>query len=137
VRFAKLLGVDSAPAAAWQAALDAMPPYPSADFTFAAGAPGSEFNGGAGYLVEAAYGHHPGMAPNGSAATPPQKRVMMIRGTIMRRRTAPATMPPMAAPERLMAAAAASGEKPPPPPPDEPPDVEQKLPGPVRPFHEL
>jgi hypothetical protein len=71
VRFAKLLGVDSGPAAAWQAALDRMPPYPSADFTFVDGAPGSEFNGGAGYLVEAAYGHHPGMAPNGSTTTPP------------------------------------------------------------------
>ena len=71
VRFARLLGVDSGPAAAWQAALDRMPPYPSADFTFVDGAPGSEWNGGAGYLVEAEYGHHPGMAPNGSRAAPP------------------------------------------------------------------
>ena len=70
-RFAALLGVDAELAAAWQAALDAMPPYPSADFTFLAGAPGTEFNGGAGFLVEAQYGHHPGMAPNGSAASPP------------------------------------------------------------------
>ena len=70
-RFAALLGVDAELAAAWQAALDAMPPYPSADFTFVAGAPGTEFNGGAGFFVEAQYGHHPGMAPNGSAASPP------------------------------------------------------------------
>ena len=71
VRFATLLGVDGDRASAWQAALDLMPPYPSADFTFVDGALGSEFNGGAGFFVEAAYGHHPGMAPNGSATTPP------------------------------------------------------------------
>ena len=71
VRFAALLGVDAGLAAEWQAALDAMPPYPSADFTFVAGAPGTEFNGGAGFLVEAEYGHHPGMAPNGTAGSPP------------------------------------------------------------------
>ena len=35
------------------------------------GAPGSEFNGGAGYFVEAEYGHHPGITPNGSTTTPP------------------------------------------------------------------
>lgn len=70
VRFAKLLGVDSDLAAEWQAALDSMPPYPSADFVFVDGAPGSEFNGGAGYFVEAEYGHHPGVLPNGSATAP-------------------------------------------------------------------
>jgi hypothetical protein len=70
VRFANLLGVDSALAVEWQAALDNMPPYPSADFTFVDGAPGSEFNGGAGYFVEAEYGHHPGVLPNGTS-TPP------------------------------------------------------------------
>ena len=70
-RFAKLLGVDGDLASAWTAALDSMPPYPSAQFTFVDGAAGSEFNGGAGYLVEAEYGHHPGLAPNGSSATPP------------------------------------------------------------------
>ena len=71
VRFAALLGVDGDMAAAWQAALDKMPPYPGADFTFIDGALGSEFNGGAGYFVETEYGHHPGMAPNGSTTTPP------------------------------------------------------------------
>ena len=55
VRFAKLLGVDSAMAAEWQAALDNMPSYPGADFHFISGVPGSEFNGGAGYFVEAEY----------------------------------------------------------------------------------
>ena len=70
VRFAKILGVDSAMAAEWQAALDNMPPYPSADFTFIDGAVGSEFNGGAGFFVEAEYGHHPGVHPNGSTTTP-------------------------------------------------------------------
>ena len=64
---AGLLGVDGALAAQWQAALDAMPQYPSADFSFVEGAPGSEFNGGAGYFVEAEYGHHPGLTPNGSS----------------------------------------------------------------------
>ena len=71
VRFAKLLGVDSDLAAAWQAALDIMPAYPSADFTFVGGAAGSEFNGGHGFLVEAEYGHHPGVFPNGSSSAPP------------------------------------------------------------------
>lgn len=70
VRFAKLLGVDSDLAAEWQAALDSMPPYPSADFVFVDGAPGSEFNGGAGYFVEAEFGHHPGVLPNGSTTAP-------------------------------------------------------------------
>jgi hypothetical protein len=71
VRFAKLLGVDGDLASAWQAALDKMPSYPSADFTFVDGALGSEFNGGAGFFVEAEYGYQPGMAPNGSTTTPP------------------------------------------------------------------
>lgn len=70
VRFATLLGVDADLAAEWQAALDNMPPYPSADFTFVDGAPGSEFNGGAGFFVEAEYGHHPGILPNGSTVAP-------------------------------------------------------------------
>jgi hypothetical protein len=43
-RFAKLLGVDAELAAAWEAALANMPPYPAADFTFLPGAPGTEFN---------------------------------------------------------------------------------------------
>ena len=71
VRFAKILGVDSDMAAAWQAALDAMPAYPMADFTFVAGAKGEEFNGGAGFFVEAEYGHHPGVRPAGSGSTAP------------------------------------------------------------------
>ena len=70
-RFAALLGVDGGMASAWLAALDIMPPYPSADFTFVDGAAGSEFNGGPGYFVEAEYGHHPGLAPNGSTTAPP------------------------------------------------------------------
>ena len=70
IRFAKLLGVDSDLVQLWQAALDAMPPYPSADFTFVDSAPGSEFNGGAGYFVEAEYGHHPGVTPANSTVTP-------------------------------------------------------------------
>ena len=71
VRFSKLLGVDSSMAAEWQAALDAMPAYPTADFTFRAGAKGEEFNGGAGFFVEAEYGHHPGVNPvNSSTVTP-------------------------------------------------------------------
>ena len=57
-------------AAAWQKALDAMPDYPMADFTFVKGAKGEEFNGGAGFFVEAEYGHHPGILPNGSSVTP-------------------------------------------------------------------
>lgn len=71
VRFAKLLGVDSDTAMLWQAALDNMPDYPSADFTFMDGAVGSEFNGGAGFLVEAQYGYQPGILPNGSSVAPP------------------------------------------------------------------
>jgi hypothetical protein len=70
VRFAKILGVDAEMAAAWQAGLDAMPAYPSADYTFVPGARGAEFNGGAGYFVEAAYGHHEGVNPANSAVTP-------------------------------------------------------------------
>ena len=70
-RFARLLGVDSDMASAWEAALALMPPYPSADFTFVDGALGSEFNGGAGYFVEAEYGYAPGITPNGSTTTPP------------------------------------------------------------------
>ena len=70
VRFAALLGVDAELALQWQAALDAMPPYPSADFTFVEGAKGSEFNGGAGYFVESEYGHHPGVLPANSTITP-------------------------------------------------------------------
>ena len=70
VRFAKLLGVDADMAAAWQAALDHMPAYPSADFTFIEGVPGSEFNGGPGFFVEAEYGHHPGVLPNGTTTAP-------------------------------------------------------------------
>jgi hypothetical protein len=69
MRFATLLGVDGDRVAVWQAALDNMPPYPSADFTWVEGA-GSEFNGGAGFLVEAEYGHHPGVFPNGSMSAP-------------------------------------------------------------------
>jgi hypothetical protein len=69
-RFATLLGVDADRVAAWQAALANMPPYPSADFTFVDGAAGSEFNGGAGYFVEALYGHNPGVVPNGSTTAP-------------------------------------------------------------------
>jgi hypothetical protein len=71
VRFATLLGVDGDRVPAWQAALASMPPYPSADFTWVDGAPGSEFNGGAGFFVEAEYGYLPGVVPNGSAAAPP------------------------------------------------------------------
>ena len=71
VRFARLLGVDSAMSMLWQAALDNMPDYPSADFTFMDGAVGSEFNGGAGFLVEAEYGYQPGVLPNGSSVAPP------------------------------------------------------------------
>ena len=70
VRFAKLLGVDADLAGLWQAALDAMPAYPSADFTFVDGAPGSEFNGGAGFFVESQYGHHPGISPANTSVTP-------------------------------------------------------------------
>eukprot|EP00038_Savillea_parva_P022918 m.39036 g.39036 ORF g.39036 m.39036 type:complete len:1049 (+) comp5747_c0_seq1:158-3304(+) len=70
VRFAKLLGVDSDMATAWQAALDSMPDYPTADFTFIDGVPGSEYNGGAGFLVEAEYGYEPGVYPNGTSASP-------------------------------------------------------------------
>jgi hypothetical protein len=71
VRFARLLGVDSSMSMFWQAALDNMPDYPSADFTFLDGAVGSEFNGGAGFLVEAQYGYQPGVFPNGSSVAPP------------------------------------------------------------------
>ena len=71
IRFAKLLGVDGDLAAAWQAALDMMPPYPTADFTWVDGAVGTEFNGGAGFFVEAAYGYQPGIVPNGSSTAPP------------------------------------------------------------------
>ena len=59
-------------AAAWQKGLDNMPAYPSADFTFIEGARGSEFNGGAGYFVEAEYGHHPGVNPVNSSTITPQ-----------------------------------------------------------------
>jgi len=71
VRFAKVLGVDANLTLEWQDALDSMPAYPSADFTFLEGAKGSEFNGGAGYFVEAVYGHHPGITPANSSVTPP------------------------------------------------------------------
>ena len=71
IRFANLLGVDSDMVADWQAALDIMPSYPSADFTWIEGSAGSEFNGGAGFFVEAEYGHHPGIFPNGSTSAPP------------------------------------------------------------------
>ena len=57
-------------AAAWQKGLDSLPEYPAENFTFIAGAHGSEFNGGAGYFVEASYGHHAGVLPNGSSITP-------------------------------------------------------------------
>ena len=50
VRFAKILGVDTEMAATWQAALDAMPEYPKADFQFVAGETGEEYNGG-GYCA--------------------------------------------------------------------------------------
>ena len=70
VRFAGLLGVDADLAALWQAALDAMPPYPGSDFTFVAGAKGSEYNGGAGYFVEAEYGPYPGVSPANTTITP-------------------------------------------------------------------
>ena len=70
VRFAKILGVDSDMAKAWQEALDMMPAYPLEQFTFNKGAPGAEFNGGAGYFVEAEYGHHEGITPNGSTTKP-------------------------------------------------------------------
>jgi hypothetical protein len=70
VRFAKLLGVDADLALQWQAALDAMPPYPSADFTFVDGALGSEYNGGAGFFVEAVYGALPGITPPNSTFVP-------------------------------------------------------------------
>jgi len=63
VRFANLLGMDSDMPAAWQSALDDMPSYPFADFTWVDGATGSEFNGKSGFFVEAEYGHHPGMLP--------------------------------------------------------------------------
>lgn len=71
IRFAKILGVDTAMAAEWQAALDAMPEYPKADFQFIAGEPGDEYNGGAGFLVEAEYGHHEGVLPKGKKTAPP------------------------------------------------------------------
>ena len=71
IRFATILGVDKDLVTAWQKGLDSMPAYPSADFTFVDGAKGSEFNGGAGYLVEAEYGHHEGVNPaNSSTITP-------------------------------------------------------------------
>lgn len=70
VRFANLLGVDSDMAKEWQGALDNMPSYPAADFTFVEGAVGAEFNGGAGFFVEAEYGYTAGVVPNGSK-TPP------------------------------------------------------------------
>ena len=71
IRFAKILNVDSDMAAAWQKGLDSMPAYPGSDFTFIPGARGSEFNGGAGYFVEAEYGHHEGVTPaNSSTITP-------------------------------------------------------------------
>lgn len=70
VRFAKLLGVDTDMAAAWQSALNMMPSYPIADFTWVDGATGSEFNGKDGFFVEAEYGHHPGMSPNGTTVSP-------------------------------------------------------------------
>jgi hypothetical protein len=70
IRFAKILGVDASMAAAWQTALDAMPAYPSADFTFIAGTAGAELNNGGGYLVEAEYGHHAGVLPANATAAP-------------------------------------------------------------------
>jgi hypothetical protein len=71
IRFAKILNVDSSMAAAWQKGLDSMPAYPSADFTFLEGARGSEYNGGAGYFVEAEYGHHEGVNPENSSDITP------------------------------------------------------------------
>jgi hypothetical protein len=71
IRFAKILKVDSAMAAAWQKGLDMIPAYPSADFTFIAGAKGEEYNGGAGFFVEAEYGHHPGVNPTNSSDITP------------------------------------------------------------------
>ena len=71
IRFATILGVDSAMAAAWQKGLDMMPAYPSTDLTFVAGARGAEFNGGAGYFVEAEYGHHEGVNPENSSDITP------------------------------------------------------------------
>lgn len=71
VRFASILRVDADMAAAWQAALDAMSDYPSAGFHFVEGAKGEEFNRGAGFFVEAEYGHHPGVTPEGSKAVTP------------------------------------------------------------------
>lgn len=71
IRFAKILGIDSTMAAAWQTALDSMPEYPSADLTFIDGARGSEFNGGAGLFVEAEYGHHEDIYPKNSSGVTP------------------------------------------------------------------
>jgi hypothetical protein len=70
VRFSKILNVDIAMAAAWQKGLDMMPAYPSTDLTFIAGAR-AEFNGGAGYFVEAEYGHHEGVTPENSSDITP------------------------------------------------------------------
>jgi len=70
VRFAKILGVDSSMAAEWQGALNAMPEYPAEDYTFVSGTKGEEFNGGAGFLVEAEYGYRAGILPNHSDTTP-------------------------------------------------------------------
>ena len=72
IRFANILSVDTAMVAAWQKGLDAMPAYPSADFTFIEGAHGSEWNGGAGYFVEAEYGYHEGVNPVNSSDITPQ-----------------------------------------------------------------
>ena len=38
---------------------------------FIAGEPGDEYNGGAGFLVEAEYGHHEGVFPKGKTTAPP------------------------------------------------------------------
>ncbi len=71
IRFAKLLDLDAARLPTWQKFLDAMPEYPSANFTFVPRAHGAEFNGGPGFLVEAEYGHHSGVRPeNHSDVTP-------------------------------------------------------------------
>ena len=70
IRFAQLLGVDADLVGLWQAALDAMPAYPGVDLTFVDGAPGSEYNGGPGFFVEAEYGHHPGVPAANTSVIP-------------------------------------------------------------------
>jgi hypothetical protein len=54
----------------WEGALASMPEYPSEDFTFLNGTVGEEFNGGAGFLVEAEYGYTAGILPNHSTTAP-------------------------------------------------------------------